>query len=128
MDHVLQTSSENMICNSLVRASPRALHGKGESGWAEGLELCLGQMEGAHVDVVQLDTLLARLPARVTVPILKIDAHGGDWDVVLSVGSEIHKVHRLILEVRQAQPDQCFHHNCAATSLKSAGTLAEISA
>eukprot|EP00747_Dinoflagellata_sp_TGD_P210820 gnl/TRDRNA2_/TRDRNA2_84064_c0_seq2.p1 gnl/TRDRNA2_/TRDRNA2_84064_c0~~gnl/TRDRNA2_/TRDRNA2_84064_c0_seq2.p1 ORF type:complete len:379 (-),score=70.39 gnl/TRDRNA2_/TRDRNA2_84064_c0_seq2:167-1303(-) len=50
------------------------------------------------VDVVALETLLERLPADISIPMLKVDAQGADLGAVLSAGLQIRRADRIQVE------------------------------
>ena len=50
------------------------------------------------VPSVTLHTLLARLPERIRIPLLKVDVESYDLEVLASAGAELEKVERIVVE------------------------------
>ena len=57
------------------------------------------------MDVVALDEFLRKKPTHASIPLLKIDAHGSDLDVVVSAGEYIRYVDCIVMGV-QYLPDR----------------------
>jgi len=57
-----------------------------------------------EVPTLRLDTVIKMIPSDVTIEFLKVDAQGGDYDVVSSAGVELARIATAVIEVQLLRP------------------------
>ncbi|CAE7235626.1 unnamed protein product [Symbiodinium sp. CCMP2592] len=86
------------VCSSLLNIS-EGFRGQGWSHWFKDLkDTCAKEMDVRLVPCISLETVIRDLLLGGHISFLKIDAQGKDLDVVRSLGSQMHKVHRIQME------------------------------
>lgn len=78
------------------------IHERVEPGFPDYLVRCLTPAADGpiSVQVITLASLLGALGVRRQVALLKVDAQGGDLDVIVSAGAELQRVRWLQVEVQ----------------------------